>query len=578
MQTFYPGIYFKEVEFAGGARPIEGIDMSLGATVGYFEKGPIGKPVKVSAANFAEVFGGPIADAFGWYALNGFFANNPSGQCYVVRTAKYTDITDKNSATAVAATGKVKTTGDSANSFDVEAIDAGAFGNKIGVAIRPKNIVNTIITEAVSDSSTTIKVRSTNGMVVGQKLFIADKLDTPYTIVSIDSVGRTVTFDTEVTSAIGTMSATVKSLDFNMDVTYKGSVVETFEGLTAQPNMDNFAEIVVNDDTNGSAYVRIMFGEEEFPDNAPKTDSVVVMLSGGDDGLSGVGDADLIGDASAKTGMYALNAIQDTFNLFIAESCSEEVVRAATQYCESRMDAFSISSVPEGYDVEETISYRMETGNFNTSYGALYHGWGNVADPIGQGSNPQKLVPLCGHIAGYYGRNDNKYDIGQVPAGEDAVLYGVNSLEYDMSDVENGDLNKNNINAIRSLSGAGIVIWGARTLSANTNWRYINARRIFIYVEKSVMLGTRWTVFKPSNDSTWKAIKRTVESFLNTVPGLYGSSPSERYAVVCDETTNPESVRKAGQIVCKIGLAVNSVGEFVIFEIGQMSEGTSLTE
>lgn len=578
-QTFYPGVYFKEVEFAGGARPIQGVDMSIGACIGYFEKGPIGVPTLVNASNYGDIFGGPIADGYGWYVLDGFFKNNPSGQCWVVRVAHYNDITDPTSVIAVAARGTIKddTSPTPVVAIDVEAIEAGKFAEKIGITVTPTNTVNTILTKAAATGATSIKVRSTNSMKVGMNILVGDE---KHTIVAFDAASRVVTLGEEITTADTGVAAdaAVKSIDFTMTISYKGNV-ETFEGLSMDPNLDTYFEYVVNDENTGSQYIRAYTADTaaEFP-ACPTTNGVPVYMTGGDNGLTGVSDTDLMGNMSAKTGIYAFSMVTDSINLFCAESCSEEVTRAILTYCESRMDAFAILSVPEGLGIDAALSYRLETGNFNSSYGALYFGWGYVSDPIGNGSSPQKLVPLVGHIAGYYGRNDYKYDIGQVPAGEDAVLQGVNKLEQMISDIDNGNLNKNNINAIRSLTGAGIVIWGARTLSTDTSWRYINARRIFIYCEKSIMLGTRWVVFKPSNPSTWKSIQRTVESFLNTVPGLYGDTPSERYAVICDETTNPESVRKAGQIVCKIGLAVASVGEFLIFEIGQMSEGTSLTE
>jgi len=576
MQTFYPGVYFKEVEFGGGVRPVTGIDMSIGAIVGYFQKGPIGVATKVTAATYQDIFGGPIADAYGWYALDGFFKNNPNGSVYVVRTVHYTDITDPTSDVSESSTVTLKDRFSvPADTLEITAKTSGAWGDGLSIGITDGHLVNTETLAVVSAASDKAKLKSINNINVGSKLMLDDVI---ITVSAVDPVAREITFTPtpEAELAVGTK---VNSFEFNLLVYNKGTLVETFANLSIENTHDRYVETIINDENSGSAFITVdeLGSESDFPDNVPGL-TASTKLTGGNDGITGVGDADIIGNKGAKTGIYALDLVQESFNLFCPESCSEDVTRAVYQYCEGRMDAFGIGSVPESYDSTMALQYRLETGNFNTSYGALYYGWGYVSDPIGIGSNPQKLVPLVGHIAGYYGRNDRVNDLGQVPAGEGAVLFGVNKLEFNIDDITNGDLNKVNVNCIRNLSGAGIVIWGARTLSADSQWRYINARRIFIYVEKSVALGTRWAVFKPSNTSTWKSIKRTVESFLNNVPGLFGDSASDRYVVICDETTNPESIRKAGQIVCKIGLAIESVGEFIIFEIGQMSEGVSITE
>lgn len=576
MQTFYPGTYFKEVEFPGSSRTIQGVNISMGALVGYFEKGPIGVPTKVTKANYQTIFGGPIANAFGWYAMDGFFKNGGS-ELIVVRVAHYTDVTDKTTLTAVSAN---KNFGDKeavqVPTLNVIAKNEGVWGNNIGIIIEDDSILDTTLLEAATIGATTLKLKSVYGAVVGMKINVGAEL---VEISAIDTTLRTVTLKTGLVGA-ATINAVVKSNEFKITVQYKGATKETWENLSLDPLLANYVETVINDEGKGSAYITVedLDSVTVFPKNLPKATTTAVLLTNGDDGLTGVADADIIGNLGAKTGIYSLAYVQECFNLFTPESCSDAVKRAMYQYCESRMDAFGIGSVPEGYTEAMAIEYRLETGNFNTSYGALYYRWGYVDDPIGVGSNPQKLIPLDGHIAGAYADHDYKESFGTVPAGETAILKGVNKLEGEMDDISNGNLNKVNINVLRSFSGKGILIWGARTLSSDSKWKYINARRIFIYAEKSIAIGTRWVVFKPTNSSTWKSLKRTVDSFLNTLPGLYGDTAAERYMSICDETINTEAVRKEGQILTKIGLNIESVGEFVIFEIGQMDEGTTLTE
>jgi phage tail sheath protein FI len=184
------------------------------------------------------------------------------------------------------------------------------------------------------------------------------------------------------------------------------------------------------------------------------------------------------------------------------------------------------------------------------------------------------MVPPSGHIAGLWSRVDNTRGVHKAPANE--VVLGANGLEFQVTHAEQGELNRTGINCIRAFPGRGIRVWGARTMSSDPEWRYINVRRIFNYVSTSIMQGTNWAVFEPNDQRLWTSLTIAVSSFLNRVwrsGALFGTSPAEAYFVKCDAETNPPEVIEAGQVVCEIGIAPVKPAEFVIFRLSQFTGG-----
>jgi phage tail sheath protein FI len=154
-------------------------------------------------------------------------------------------------------------------------------------------------------------------------------------------------------------------------------------------------------------------------------------------------------------------------------------------------------------------------------------------------------------------------------------------LEMQISKSEQDSLNPAGINCIRAFPGRGIRVWGARTISSDASWRYINVRRLFNFVEKSIEVGTQWVVFEPNDMDLWERIKRDVRAFLNRVwrdGALFGATADEAFYVKCDAELNPPSVRDAGQVIIEIGLAPVKPAEFVIFRISQWTGGAAVAE
>jgi hypothetical protein len=205
---------------------------------------------------------------------------------------------------------------------------------------------------------------------------------------------------------------------------------------------------------------------------------------------------------------------------------------------------------------------------FDSDYAALYFPWIQVLDPT---TNQEKYVPPSGHIAGIYARVDSQRGVHKAPANE--TLLGAVGLKYNISKAKQDGLNPQGINCIRNLNG-NIKVWGARTLGgdANGEFKYINVRRLFNYMRKSIDEGTQWTVFEPNSPELWAKIRRNVTAFLMTVwrsGALFGNTPEQAFYVKCDEETNPPELREQGQVVTEIGVAVVKPAEFVIFHLSQ---------
>jgi phage tail sheath protein FI len=234
-------------------------------------------------------------------------------------------------------------------------------------------------------------------------------------------------------------------------------------------------------------------------------------------------------------------------------------------------DRMAILDVPDGLIPQEVLEWRMNTAGYDSKMATLYYPWIEVMDPLTR--RPMRMPP-SGHIAGVWARVDETRGVHKAPANE--VIRGANGLAFQITHAEQGELNRNGINCIRAFPGRGIRIWGARTLSSDPEWRYINVRRLFNYISESIMVGTQWSVFEPNDQRLWGALATNVNSFLSRIyrsGALFGASPAEAYYVKCDAETNPPELIEAGQVVCEVGIAPVKPAEFVIFRLSQFTGG-----
>ncbi len=277
------------------------------------------------------------------------------------------------------------------------------------------------------------------------------------------------------------------------------------------------------------------------------------------------------GGPGARTGLKCFEEIDEISIVAAPGQTSAAVQDALLTHCETRKDRFAILDSPETMSggVDKLARPR------DSKYGGYYFPWIQVYDP----ERGNVFVPPSGHIAGVYARTDNERGVHKAPANE--IVRGALGLKYNVSKGEQDILNPKGVNCIRLMLGGGIRIWGARTLSSDPSWRYINVRRLFIMVETSIERATQWVVFEPNDHRLWKRVTRTIASFLTLVwrnGALMGETPEKAFFVKCDSETNPPEVIDVGQLIVEIGLAPVKPAEFVIFRIGQMPAGGGVEE
>jgi hypothetical protein len=302
----------------------------------------------------------------------------------------------------------------------------------------------------------------------------------------------------------------------------------------------------------------------------------------------------LAGDARGRGGLAALDAVDEVAMVAAPGFWDAGSHDALLTHCEKLKDRIALLDPPEDVDDLGRLTRvatvtapgtREEAGGLpdlhprvsEKGFGAFYYPWFTVRDPLA----PDTLVnvPPSGHMAGICARTDVTRGVHKAPANE--VVRGALGLVRNVTREEQAELNSHGVNCIRYFPRAGIRVWGARTVATDAEWRYLNVRRLFNFVEESIAQGTGWTVFEPNDRTLWKSIRRDVSAFLLRLwrdGALMGRTPEEAFFVQCDEQTNPPESIDAGQVIAQIGLAPVKPAEFIVFRIGQHAGGAEVTE
>jgi uncharacterized protein len=356
-----------------------------------------------------------------------------------------------------------------------------------------------------------------------------------------------------------------------------GSDKEEYAGLTLKKGRSNIATKV----NAASKLVKVEETGASLPEaqRAPATGTYTLSPPSVDP--TKVKPTHFEGDVARRQGMGGLAAVDE-----ITMVCMPDIMNLATNgddvqvrdlqgkmiaHCENAGDRMAILDCPPDMLPQDILEWRMNTAGYDSKFAALYYPWIEVMNPL---TNQPMLIPPSGHVAGVWCRTDATRGVHKAPANE--VTMGVNGLGFQVTQAEQGGLNKVGINCIRSFPGRGIRIWGARTLSSDPEWRYINVRRLFNYVAESIMEGTQWSVFEPNDEKLWIQLRIAVSNFLTRTwneGALFGSTPTEAFFVKCDAETNPPEVIEAGQVICEIGIAPVKPAEFVVFRLSQFSGG-----
>lgn len=371
---------------------------------------------------------------------------------------------------------------------------------------------------------------------------------------------------------------------FRLRVTYQ-TQTEDFDQLSTDPKDSRYAASVVN---AGSHLVKLAFPAGAAP--AAPAPVAATPLAGGDDGTAALTSAGFKGDPGQPpnqlTGLAALAvlddiailAVPDAVNPVLAAADRNDLMNAVVDQCEQLRDRVAVLDIPPGAG---NIANNPNTYVTRRSdYAAIYFPHLRVIDPV---SRTTALVPPSGFVAGIYAANDITRGVHKAPAN--VQVTGIlnadlspteGPLEFPVTKGMQDELNPAGVNCFRDFrpAGNGVRLWGARTTSSDPEWTYVNVRRLFNFVEKSVDRGLQWLVFEPNAEPTWAKTRRTISTFLENVwrsGALMGTTKDEAFFVRCDRTTmSPDDILN-GRLICLIGLAAVRPAEFVVLRFSQFT-------
>ena len=544
-----PGVYIQEVD--SGPRPIEGVGTATAAFVGFAAAGPANRPVLITNwSQYVNTFGSleeggsrnpHVPGSYLSHSIYGYFLNG-GGRCYVTRI-----VAGSNSA--------VKPQPLQLPSRSSKAIPS--------LTVMPKETVTQDVEVEVIPSSKSV-VPSEGAQ---EKTGVGPHTKPEDASAPAQSEGP----DKKSLEVLekGTFTLRIKM----------GDLEEKYENLSMGKQGRASVVEVVN---RTSKLVQLLEAPSAgtLVERAPEVGSYLLKMPP----MATVPQAQsqhFTGDVEARSGLEGLEIADDVTMVccpdvmaayqagYIDRKGVKTVQLAMIAHCERMGDRMAVIDPLPDLTPQEVKRWREQEAGYDSKFAALYYPWIKI-----QENGKQLDMPPSGYVAGLYARNDNERGVHKAPANE--VVRGALEACMPITKGEQDALNPSGINCIRSFTGRGLRVWGARTLSSDPAWRYVNVRRLFNYVEKSIDRGTQWVVFEPNDHFLWAAVIRDVSAFLTSAwrdGMLFGLTAEESFFVKCDEELNPPDVRDRGQLVIEIGLAPVKPAEFVIFRLRQWTNG-----
>ena len=563
------------------------------------QRGPVsGVPQLVTNfADFGRIYGGRLsANEFGdyrflAYAVESFFVNG-GARCYVMRVAP----TDAKCAEggAPSAHGAV---------LSFAAKNPGIWGNDISVSFAPSSKARTQVLEIINEQGgKKYRVKNSVGFNAGDVVAYEENGKITYNRI-VKSQDNLITFENDYPDSIVDTKLlpekVITTCEFTLTVRYD-EITEVYENASFNVEASNFidkmtakSDLIItafNGEAASSSIPAAPAPKASGKDDDKKKDAPApvpvpaagaikspfdmlgassVNLAGGSNGsVASISAADFIGEdkgAGKRTGITAF-ADNDVVSIIAAPGVTDPNVQLTlVSHCENLASRFAVLDIPrDAKKVEDVIAHR---DIFDSEYAALYHPWIVVFDPL---DKKNIAIPPSGAVMGIYARSDNTRGVHKAPANE--VVRNCVGLDCQFNKGEQDILNPKGVNLIRSFPGQGIRVWGARTVSSNGLWKYVNVRRLFIYIEESIKANTSWVVFEPNDTALWVRVQRTISVFLTRMwreGSLMGSSPEEAFFVNIGRETMSQDDIDNGRLICVIGVAPVKPAEFVIFRLTQ---------
>jgi uncharacterized protein len=255
--------------------------------------------------------------------------------------------------------------------------------------------------------------------------------------------------------------------------------------------------------------------------------------------------------------------------------------QAMIAQCETLRDRFALIDPPltaqgDNLDTSGIVGWRAR---FDTAFAAIYYPWLRVRDPLAPGAAQGRLVPPSGHMAGVYAATDLSVGVFRPPANR--ALAFVDDVAAIVDDALQGLMNPRGINVIRAFPGRGIRVYGARTMSSQSAWRYVNVRRLMSMLEEALQDGLQWAVFEPNDDQLRMGLRLSITGLLDGLwrrGAFLGDEPDAAYRVRCDETTTPPEAQANGQVIAEVGVAPTVPYEFIVMRLGLTSDELQISE
>jgi len=379
-----------------------------------------------------------------------------------------------------------------------------------------------------------------------------------------------------------TTTVAVTTITFHVAISQGGSPLR-FNHLSSDPARDRYYV----DEINAAKHLVTVMARDPMPfvppDGLVPAFNAVSISRGNAEDLNGLTDNDFINGLNILRHVADVRLVSSPDG-YPRDSGAKPALTSAVQaaiiaHCELMGDRFGVIDSKPNLQLFGSGSIEIQRGSLDSArgYAALYYPWVRVN---AAGSGPPLLTPPSGHICGLMARVDNSRGVFKAPANE--ILQGTIGVEQTMTDAEHGLLNLQGINIIRVFrEGGRPYVYGARTTATDLNWNYVNVRRLFLFLEKSIQDGIRWAVFEPSNISLWDKLRQTISAFLATqwkAGALFGNSPKEAYYVRIDEILNTFEEQRQGRLNIEIGIRPTYPAEFIIVRIGIWQGGSEVTE
>ena len=525
----------------------------------------------------------------------------------------------------------------------IDAISPGKWGNRLTITVSHSSGAATRTRDAIQPATRAASlVSSLTGFVAGALIKVFQDQGGPalveyHLVQSLEPGLRMITWNTPLAAGFDlTKPISFETVEFSLDVMLEGKIIEAFTGLSLVASHPYYVEAFINARSNQIS-VKDLHSPSSAPKNLPDPAASnlingTLRLRAGRDGVAALQTQDftgLPGDA-VKRGIATLENVDEVAIVAVPDILIQPVPQpqylppiqqkpdpcalcpglpppadppppplnesspvftlddifyvqqALIEHCEKMkyriavLDAPIFSGAKESREVAEIQTWRHR---FDSTHAALYFSWVLVYDPLQLGGNTVRAIPPSGHVAGTYAHFDLLTGVHRAPANFE--LNWIQDLLVDVDASTQGILNPMGINCLRSFPGRGLRVYGARTLSSDPSWIYVNVRRLMMMIEKAVEDSLQWAVFEPNNFKLRISVTSALTVFLESIyeaGALAGTTDNEAFFVKCDAQNNPPEVTDAGQFIAEVGVAPAIPAEFIVFRVGKTQDRLEVTE